>query len=130
MTRMTGKAELVRAAVDSIAYQITDILKVMEEDSGILVQELRVDGGPTGNQYLMQFQSDIAGIPVRVPQMEELSGIGAAYAAGIALGLYEESVFERDARAYYEPKLSAGTVEKKRDGWKRAVAAARGSGSK
>ena len=130
MTRMTGKAELVRAAVDSIAYQITDILKVMEEDSGILVQELRVDGGPTGNQYLMQFQSDIAGIPVRVPQMEELSGIGAAYAAGIALGLYEESVFERDARAYYEPKLSAGPGEKKRDGWKRAVAAARGSGSK
>jgi len=121
MTRTTGKAEIVRAAVDSIAYQITDILKVMEADSDIKVQELRVDGGPTGNGYLMQFQSDVAGIPVRVPQMEELSGIGAAYAAGIALGLYTEQVFDRDARAYYRPEASADVVEKKYAGWKAAV---------
>lgn len=126
MTRTTGKAEIVRAAVDSIAYQITDILKVMEADSDIKVQELRVDGGPTGNRYLMQFQSDVAGIPVRVPQMEELSGIGAAYAAGITLGLYTEQVFERDARAYYRPEAAAELIEKKYAGWKQAVERTRG----
>lgn len=121
MTRTTGKAEICRAAVDSIAYQITDILKVMEADSGINMAELRVDGGPTGNSYLMQFQSDMAGIPVRVPQMEELSGIGPAYAAGMALGVYDETVFEREAKAYYRPEAAVEEMEKKYAGWKAAV---------
>lgn len=124
MARTTGKAELVRATVDSIAYQITDIIKVMEEASGIRVTELRVDGGPTGNAYLMQFQSDLAGIPVRVPQAEELSGIGAAYAAGIALGLYDERVFGREAKAYYRPQADEA-VEERYGGWKAAVALSR-----
>ena len=96
-------------------------LKRMEADSGIKVQELRVDGGPTGNRYLMQFQSDMARVPVRVPQMEELSGIGAAYAAGLALGLYDEHIFERDAKAYYRPEITAEIAEKKYAGWLEAV---------
>ena len=78
MTRTTGQAEVVRAALDCIAYQITDIVRVMSEASGIQIGELRVDGGPTKNGYLMQFQSDMLNIPVSIPESEELSGIGAA----------------------------------------------------
>ena len=83
MSRVTGKAELVRAALDCIAYQITDLIAAMEQDTGIPMKELRVDGGPAGNRYLMQFQSDISGKKLRIPAAEELSGIGAAYMAGI-----------------------------------------------
>ena len=72
MTRTTGKAEIVRAGVECIAYQITDIVKAMSEDAGIKVGELRVDGGPTRNQYLMQFQSDITGSEVSISRIEEL----------------------------------------------------------
>ena len=92
MSRVTGKAELVRAALDCIAYQITDLIMAMEQDTGIPMKELRVDGGPTRNRYLMQFQSDISGKKLRIPAEEELSGIGAAYMAGIAAGLYQEEV--------------------------------------
>ena len=85
ITRTTGKAEIVRAGVECIAYQITDVVRAMEADAGARVNTLRVDGGPTKNGYLMQFQSDILGADVLVPDAEELSGIGAAYAAGIAM---------------------------------------------
>ena len=113
---------MVRAALESIAYQITDILKSMEDDAGISIQELRVDGGPTKNKYLMQFQSDIAGIPVKVPCSEELSGIGAAYAAGIGLGLYDkESLFAKQHPTTYKPEMPENIVDIKYEGWKNAV---------
>lgn len=122
MTRTTGRAELVKAALDCIAYQITDIVEAMSKDSGISIGELRVDGGPTKNGYLMQFQSDMLGNPVQVPQAEELSGIGAAYAAGIAMGIYEaEGLFARMRRTRFEPKLSETSRQEKYDGWKKAV---------
>lgn len=122
ITRTTNQAEVARAALDCIAYQITDILKAMEDDSGISIQELRVDGGPTKNRYLMQFQSDIAGIPVKVPASEELSGIGAAYAAGIGLGLYDrEALFSKQQRTTYEPEMEQKEVDIKYKGWKEAV---------
>ena len=88
MSRVTGKKELVKAALDAIVYQITDILKAMEKDARVKIENLCVDGGPTGNAYLMQFQSDMAEAFIRVPDAEELSGIGAAYMAGIALGVF------------------------------------------
>ena len=120
--RTTGKAEMVRAGLDCIAYQITDILKAMEEDAGIPIRELRVDGGPTKNTYLMQFQSDMAGIPVQVPEAEELSGIGAAYAAGIGLGIYKkEELFAKMRRTSFEPQMEKSLVDKKYSGWKIAV---------
>ena len=75
MSRTTGKPELVKAALDCIAYQIYDIVDAMRKDAGLEIKELRVDGGPTKNPYLMQFESDILEIPVRIPQFEELSGI-------------------------------------------------------
>lgn len=121
MTRTTGKAEVVRAGVECIAYQITDIVKAMCEDAGVRLGELRVDGGPTKNEYLMQFQSDIADVAVQVPDSEELSGIGPAYAAGLALGVWDESVFGRLNRIKYAPGMDGETRKKKYNGWKAAV---------
>ena len=94
----------------------------MEEESGIAIEELRVDGGPTKNTYLMQFQSDIAEIPVRIPPVEELSGIGAAYAAGIAIGLYEKkTLFGGNVRTSFIPSMKQEDRNKKYDGWRKAV---------
>lgn len=122
MTRTTKKPEIVKAALDCIAYQITDLVHAMEKDTGIDMPELRVDGGPTRNRYLMQFQSDIAGIPVSVPDAEELSGIGAAYMAGISAGLYHpDRLFSNLRRHIYEPKMGDEVRNKKYIGWKRAV---------
>ena len=122
ITRTTGRAEIVKAAVECIAYQIADIVKAMSEDSGIQISELRVDGGPTKNKYLMQFQSNILDIPVQVPSMEELSGIGAAYAAGIALEFYDKTkVFNEIKRLKFSPKMQQEERQKRYEGWKNAV---------
>ena len=121
MSRTTGRNEIVRAALDCIAYQITDIIKAMSSSLDSPIQELRVDGGPTRNAYLMQFQSDILNIPVRVPDAEELSGIGAAYAAGLSAGIYNNKIFDRLSRTSYTPSMSDETRQKKYDGWLKAV---------
>ena len=121
ITRTTGKAEIVKAALDSIVYQITDIVRAMHQASGIEIGELRVDGGPTKNMYLMQFQSDMLGIPVRVPEAEELSGIGAAYAAGLSLGIYDEKIFDKMNRKSYKSELDREQCEGLYAGWKEAV---------
>ena len=121
MTRATGKNEVVRAALDCIAYQITDIVKAMGESAGTAIGELRVDGGPTRNAYLMQFQSDLLGIPVRIPDSEELSGIGAAYAAGLATGVYDENVFNVLKHTSYTPNMDNQKRRNKVEGWKNAV---------
>lgn len=125
MTRTTGKAELVKAAEECIAYQIADIVEVMRKTAGIAVDSLRVDGGPTKDGYLMQFQSDVLGIPVFVPETEELSGMGAAYAAGIALGVYQkEMLFAQTNRTQYLPGMAEQVRAKKCAGWKAAVSKA------
>ena len=121
ITRTTGKAEIVRAALESIAYQITDIVSVMEKASGMRIEELRVDGGPTKNGYRMQFQSDQLGIPVRIPESEELSGIGAAYAAGLSAGIFEKKIFEKMQRTSYNSKIERCIREQRYQGWKDAV---------
>ncbi|MCL2864119.1 MAG: glycerol kinase GlpK [Lachnospiraceae bacterium] len=121
MTRVTKKAEIVRAGLECIAYQINDIVCAMSKDAGIVVEELRVDGGPTKNAYLMQFQSDISQATVQVPDAEELSGIGPAYAAGLALSVWDESIFEKIQRMKYEPRMESEKREKKIAGWQDAV---------
>lgn len=121
MTRTTGKAEVVRAALDCIAYQITDIVRAMGESTDTGIGELRVDGGPTRNAYLMQFQSDLLNIPVRIPDSEELSGIGVAYAAGLAAGIYTEDVFFVLQRTSYLPNMEEAKRKEKYDSWKAAV---------
>ena len=121
MTRTTKKPELVKAAVESIAYQITDIVNAMSEDAGVKVEELRVDGGPTRNSYLIQFQSDMTRAAVQVPDAEELSGMGPAFAAGIALGLWDGNIFNKLNRTKYEPEMNEKEAEQKYLGWKKAV---------
>lgn len=122
ITRTTGKAEIVRAGLDCIAYQITDIVRAMGQDAGIPIKELRVDGGPTRNKYLMQFQSDIAGVAVQVPDAEELSGIGAAYLAGIAVGVFDkQEVFQHMSRKTYTPAMEESVKNSRYAGWKAAV---------
>jgi glycerol kinase len=121
MSRTTGKAEIVRAGIECIAYQITDIIRAMSEDAKVWVEEIRVDGGPTGNAYLMQFQSDLADAVVQVPEAEELSGIGSAYAAGLALGLWDETIFDKMSRKTYTPQIEKAERDKKYSGWKAAV---------
>lgn len=122
MTRTTKRKEIVRAALDCIAYQITDVIKAMSAESGIDISELRVDGGPTKNKYLMQFQSDIAHVTVQVPFSEELSGIGAAYAAGIAVGIYnKKEVLNKMTRTHFTPQMQPEERGQKYAGWKNAV---------
>ena len=125
MTRSTGKNEIVKAALDCIVYQITDIVEAMRSSSGITISGLRVDGGPTRNKYLMQFQSDMLNIPVRVPDAEELSGIGAAYCAGISAGLYGDDVFKNLKRTLYVPDMAGSERKNLYDGWKNAVTKSR-----
>lgn len=128
MSRTTGRAEFVRAGLSCIAYQITDIVKTMEEASGFSLEELRVDGGPARNRFLMQLQSDLLGKQVLVPDKEELSGIGAAYAAGLAAGLYDERVFEAICRTAYKVKMDESESRRLYAGWRDAVAMVLGKG--
>ena len=121
MSRTTGRAELVKAGLEAIAYQITDIVLLMQEEAGIPRVELRVDGGPSRNGWLMQFQSDMLSAPVLVPQAEELSCVGVAYAAGMALGLYGDDVFDRNSYTVYRPGMDEATRKSKHDGWRDAV---------
>ena len=125
MTRLTGKAEVVRAALDCIAFQIKDVIGAMERDTGICLPELRVDGGPTRNGYLMQFQSDMLDIPVACPDAEELSGIGAAYMAGISHGIYSDHVFDNLHYRKTQPHMTAEEREKRQRMWNEAVAMVR-----
>lgn len=121
MDRTTGKKELVRAALESIAYQITDVVTAMERDSWKRIESLRADGGPTRNQYLMQFQSDIAGCGGSVSEIEELSGTGAAFLAGMKLGLWGGEVFDRLQWKKILPGMEADTRRLKMDGYRNAV---------
>lgn len=93
----------------------------MEQDSGIGVKELRVDGGPSQNTYLMEFQSDVLNAEIMVPGCQELSGLGAAYGAGIGAGLYDDKIFERMERRSYRPQMDSALRERKWRGWREAV---------
>ena len=121
MSRTTGKKEIVRAALESIACQIRDVIAAMEKDTGIRLPLLRVDGGPTRNRYLMQFQSDLLATPVSCPDAEELSGIGAACMAGLSCGLYDESVFRRLSYRAYTPAMGEEERQARIDRWAAAV---------
>jgi glycerol kinase len=126
MSRTTGKAEIVRAAEDSIAYQIADVIRVMAEESGVVLKELRVDGGPTRDQYLMQFQSNILNIPLSVPCYEELSALGAGCMAGIALGFYTPAILGKTVRTRFEPSMQEAERKERLGDWKEAVRLAAG----
>ena len=122
ITRTTGKAELVKAGVECIGYQITDLVRRMAQDAGLLLAELRVDGGPTANTYLMQFQSDMAQVEVSVPEIQELSGFGAACAAGFSCGFYDPAIIHSQLHRHsYTPKMSPEERSGRYAGWQSAV---------
>lgn len=121
LSRAVGKAEIVRAAEECIAYQIADVVNLMHEESGYELASLKVDGGATRDAFLMQFQSDILHAGVAVPAFEELSGSGPAYLAGIALGLYSPEVLNREAKALYTPSMSAEERTRRIFGWHAAI---------
>lgn len=114
MSRTTGRAEIVKAAEECIAYQIADVLELMGREAGVAIQELRVDGGPTKDKFLMQFQSDILNLPVAAPEREELSGMGAAFCAGIAAGVYSKEIFQAVRRSRFLPVMEAALRRKER----------------
>lgn len=122
VTRVTGKKEMVRAVLDAIAYQINDVTTLMQKESGYKLPSLRVDGGPTKNAYLMQFQTDLIGCPVDVPEAAELSAIGAAYAAGLAVGLYDKDALFKDMKGIsYEPAMAGDRRRELIGGWQKAI---------
>ena len=123
LTRGTTAGHLARAAVESIAYQVADLLDAMRADSGDAVSELRVDGGAAANDALMQFQADILGVPVVRPAVTETTAFGAAYLAGIAAGFWKQHSEDLKPAAdrRFEPKMPQSQAKKLRDRWNEAV---------
>lgn len=122
MSRTTGKKEIVKAACECSAYQINDVIEAMRKDTGLNISRICVDGGPTRDKYLMQFQSDITDINIKIPDAEELSVIGAAYLAGISAGLYDETgIYDAISYNSYQPQMDGDIRERKLTGWGKAI---------
>jgi glycerol kinase len=127
LTRGTGRAHLARAALEAMAYATHDVVEAMEGDSGVRLSALRVDGGATANDWLMQFQADVLGLPVRRPAMVEVTALGAAGLAGLAVGVWktpEDFLGARPAETVFAPEAAAPRGEWLA-GWRRALGAAR-----
>lgn len=128
LTRGTSKAHLVRAALESLAYQTKDILEAMQEDSGIILTELRTDGGASKNAFLMQFQSDVLQVPVMRAVMSETTALGAARFAGLHTGFFTSEILHKTASfRTYIPKLDRTKVVSIYDGWLNAVSRCKSS---
>jgi glycerol kinase len=128
LTRGTGRAHLARAALESMAYSTSDVVKAMEADSGVLLRELRVDGGAAANDWLMQFQASILGVPVRRPQLVETTALGAAGLAGLSAGVWTDPGDFLQAGGEsrrFEPELGEPSRDALLEGWHRAVEAVR-----
>jgi glycerol kinase len=124
LTRATSRAHLVRAALESIAFQSQDLFEAMAADSKQPIAELRVDGGAAQNDFLMQFQADLLGCPVVRPQDTETTALGAAYLAGLAVGVFKSTDELKQlwrAERTFEPQMDASLRERLYDGWKEAV---------
>jgi glycerol kinase len=128
LTRGSNKAHLIRATLESIAYQTKDVLSVMEKDSGIRLKALRVDGGMVRNNFLMQFQSDVLGVKVERPVVQETTALGAAYLAGLAVGFwkdYADIAQNWQLEKGFKPSMQRTVAKKLYKGWQLAVKAAR-----
>ncbi|MEL6916905.1 MAG: glycerol kinase GlpK, partial [Bacteroidota bacterium] len=123
LTRDTGKAHLAKATLESLAYQTKDILKAMERDSGVALKNLRVDGGACANNYLMQFQADILDTEVHRPEVIESTAMGAAFLAGITVGLWtqEDISKNRPIERVFTPTFEVVKREKLYATWQKAV---------
>ena len=124
LTRGTGRNHIIRAALESIAYQTADVLRAMEADCGAPLKELKVDGGASANNLLMQFQADISGVTVRRPMIRETTALGAAYLAGLATGVWRDLDDIRGQWTLdklYEPQMDRAEADRLTAGWHRAV---------
>jgi glycerol kinase len=124
LTRGATAGHLARAALEAIAYQTADVLHAMEADSGIRLTELRVDGGATRNDFLMQFQADVLGVPVARPRILETTALGAAYLAGLGVGYWsgaDEIARQWHADRIFEPAMDRSRAEELMAGWRKAV---------
>ncbi|MGQ9473185.1 MAG: glycerol kinase GlpK [Candidatus Caldatribacteriaceae bacterium] len=129
ITRGTTRAHIVRATLESMAYQTRDVLEAMVADSGFVLESLRVDGGAVKNNFLMQFQADILGVPVIRPVVTEMAALGAAYLAGLGVGFWksrEEIAKQWKVDQVFEPRMTVERREELYNGWKRAVERSRG----
>jgi glycerol kinase len=129
ITRGTSQAHIARAALESIAYQTRDVLECMEEDSGVKLKELRVDGGATANGFLMQFQADMLGVPVVIQEITETTALGAAYLAGLAVGYWKDpdQISQNfKVQKKYIPRMPSKQRESLYRKWKMAVERAKG----
>jgi glycerol kinase len=126
LTRGTTDAHIARATLESIAYQTYDVLKAMESDAGIAIAELRVDGGATVNDLMMQFQCDILDVKVLRPEVIETTALGAAYLAGLAVGFWtsvDEIAAQWQVSGKFEPAMDVALKNEKLKAWNRAVKA-------
>ena len=124
LTRGSGRNQIIRAALESIAYQTGDVLHAMEQDAGMELKEIRADGGASANNFLMQFQADIIGRNILRPKIRETTALGAAYLAGLATGVWkdrEEIRRQWTLERKYEPKISVEERQELQLGWNRAV---------
>jgi glycerol kinase len=129
LTQGTTREHLVRATLEAIAYQARDVVEAMGADAELKIPLLRVDGGGTANAFLMQFQADILGVPIQVAAVAETTALGAAYLAGLAVGLWRDTAeiaHQWRAVKTYEPSISIDQRETLYAGWKRAVERSRG----
>lgn len=129
LTLDSGKHDIIKATVDALAYQTRDVLDAMIEDSGKQMKTLKVDGGATANNYLMQFQSDILNVEVDRPKMLEVTALGAAFLAGIQAGIWNKKDIAkiRKIDTIFEPRITEYERNKKYTGWKNAVARTKSS---
>lgn len=133
LTRGASRQHIVRATLESIAYQTRDVLQAMEDDSGIKLKALKVDGGAVANNFLMQFQSDILGVPVDRPLVTETTALGAAFLAGLAVGFWKdkaEITATWNVDHTFKPDMAEDVRAKKYKGWKKAVERSRATGKK
>jgi glycerol kinase len=124
LTRGANRNHIIRAALESIAYQTKDVLEAMQQDSKITLNDLRVDGGAVANNFLMQFQSDILGVPVERPKITETTALGAAYLAGLAVGFWkdlDEISNKWMVDKEFSPMLPEDDRKKAYSGWQKAV---------
>jgi glycerol kinase len=128
LTRGTGRAHLARATLEAIAYQTVDAVRAEEAGSGKSLSGLKADGGAVANSWLMQFQADVLGAPVIVPEVSETTALGAAYLAGIATGFWGLDQVEENWReaAAYEPRMGEDERTELLGRWAEAVARSRG----
>ncbi|MBQ1524338.1 MAG: glycerol kinase, partial [Firmicutes bacterium] len=129
LTRGTDRCHIIRAVLESLAYQTTDVLRAMEDDSARKLSVLKADGGASANDLLMQYQADINGSCVQRPRCLETTALGAAYLAGLACGYWsgtDDIKANWKLERSFEPQMSENVRKEKLNGWKRAVERSRG----